>query len=201
MDTSIIPFSKLTPDQLSRLAALHTAVMHTLLAELGMPLVLRYYQAAQLETGVIGVCACDPSGEITGWAMGSADPSTLNSRLREPLVWFCGQILRLALTRPGTFIELLRTLIKPSDANNIQRGQIELTYIGVSPEAQGKGFGKSLLQTFTTAARSAGFDSVVLSVETDNPSAVRLYQRFGFQVIRNFKEGRFERYRMELSLR
>jgi ribosomal protein S18 acetylase RimI-like enzyme len=57
-----------------------------------------------------------------------------------------------------------------------------------------------MLAAFIEAARSAGYNSVALSVETDNPSAVALYTKHGFQITQSFQEGRFLRHRMEYQL-
>jgi len=200
MDYTFVPLSQLDSTGLTRLAALHSAVMHTLLADLGAPLVLHYYEVAQSDASVIGLCAISTSGEIDGWAMGSPDPSALNARLRQPASWFAGQMLRLGFSHPGALIDLLCALISSSDANQLGHGQLELTYIGVAERAQGQGLGKQLLAAFSAAARQAGYTSIALSVESDNPAAVALYTRCGFKVTKTFREGRFERQRMEHQL-
>lgn len=200
MNCSIVPLSRLPASGLPALASLHCATMPTLLADLGMPVVLRYYQTAQKDASVVGECALSPSGEMLGWALGSPAPAALNARLRQPLTWFAGQLLRLAFTRPRTIVQLAQSAFSASDINTIQRGQIELTYIGVSPAARGQGLGQSLLSAFMDAARAAAYLSVVLSVETDNPSALALYKKQGFQITSTFVEGRYHRHRMECAL-
>jgi ribosomal protein S18 acetylase RimI-like enzyme len=82
----------------------------------------------------------------------------------------------------------------------LQPGQIELTYIGVAPEARGQGLGKTILAAFVDAARAAGYTSVVLSVETDNLAAIALYTKFGFKITKTFTEGRYYRHRMEYEI-
>ena len=63
MDYELVALSQLEDDQLKQLAELHHSVMHTLLADLGLPMVLRYYQIARSDNSVIGICALDPSRE------------------------------------------------------------------------------------------------------------------------------------------
>ena len=58
----------------------------------------------------------------------------------------------------------------------------ELT-IAVVPSKRGRGFGEELLSALLEQARSDGHDAMSLSVEKDNP-AVKLYERFGFQQVR-----------------
>ncbi|MCX6078104.1 MAG: GNAT family N-acetyltransferase [Chloroflexi bacterium] len=200
MDNKLTPLSGLDAAGLQQLADLHCAVMQTLLSELGAPMVLRYYQLAQSNASALGLCTVSNLGTITGWAMGSPQPAALNASLRQPIGWFIGQILKLAFSRPGVLISLLRSLLSSSDPNRLSPGQIELTYIGVAPEAQGHGLGKTLLESFCESARQAGYTSIGLSVETDNLVAIQLYGRAGFKIAKTFHEGSFERHRMELSL-
>jgi ribosomal protein S18 acetylase RimI-like enzyme len=181
--------------------------MPTLLADLGQPFVLRYYELAQKDSSVIALCVvCDPiphsqfPSSILGYALGSPDPSSLNAQLRQPLTWFASHMLRLAFTRPTVLWQLAQSVFSASAENTLVSGQLELTYIGVAPEARGQGLGKTLLGAFVDAARNAGYKSVVLSVETDNPAAIALYTKFGFTIIKTFTEGRYHRHRMEYEI-
>ena len=85
MDNHLVEFSQLTHEDLKRLALLHHSVMHTLLSDLGLPIVWRYYQIAQRDSRTIGLCAISDSGQIQGWAMGSPHPDRINAQLRSPL--------------------------------------------------------------------------------------------------------------------
>ena len=58
----------------------------------------------------------------------------------------------------------------------------ELT-IAVVPSTRGRGVGEQLLSALLEQAQSDGHSAMSLSVERDNP-AVKLYQRFGFQPVR-----------------
>ncbi len=217
--TEITPLSRLPASRLPALAGLHCATMPTLLTDLGQPFVLRYYQRAQTDPSVIAFVAssaaphelqitndqplntdnCSPITDncILAYCLGSPNPSSLNARLRSPLPWFAGQMLRLAFTRPGILLQLAQSILSASDANTLQPGQIELTYIGVAPQARGQGLGKSILAAFVESARAAGYTSVAISVETDNSAAMGLYTKFGFTITQTFTEGRYHRHRME----
>jgi len=203
MTYKLIDLHQLHTQFLPALAGLHIATMPTLLADLGQPVVLRYYQLAQKDPTVIAFCAvAEHVLRIThyvpiAYVLGSSSPSALNSRLRTPLTWFAAQMLRLAFTHPAILWQLAQSILSASDENIIRPGQVELTYIGVAPEARGQGLGKAMLTAFVDAARSAGYKSVVLSVETDNPAAIALYSKFGFTIIKTFSEGRYHRHRME----
>lgn len=200
METTFTQLSQLDRPGLIRLSALHSAVMHTLLADLGQPIVLRYYECAQTDPTVIGFCAISAAGELDGWAIGCADPAALFKKLRQPPAWFAGQMLRLTITRPATLINLISSLFSDSEPNLLSPGQIELTYIGVSAQAQGRGIGKAMLNAFLEASLQAGYASAVISVEIENLSAIRLYTRTGFKITKTFREGQFERHRMERDL-
>jgi ribosomal protein S18 acetylase RimI-like enzyme len=197
MSFASISLSQLPVSLLPFLADLHTATMPTLLADLGQPVVLRYYQLAQKDPSVIGFCALNTENCPLAYCIGSPSPSELNSRLRTSIAWFAAQMLRLAFTRPVVLWQLFQSVFSASDENIIQPGQIELTYIGVAPQARGQGLGKAMLTAFVDAASSAGYKSVVLSVETDNPSAIALYTKFGFTITKTFSEGKYHRHRME----
>lgn len=203
----LLPLSQLPASLLPALAALHQATMPTLLSDLGDNFVLRYYQIAQKDQSVIALCLfSNPQSPIINhqspiaYVLGSPDPAALNAQLRQPLTWFAAQMLKLAFTRPGVLFQLAQSVLTTSEANRLQPGQIELTYIGVSPEARGQGLGKAILAAFVEAARDAGYTSVALSVETDNPAAIALYTKFGFTIIQTFSEGRYHRHRMEYLL-
>jgi ribosomal protein S18 acetylase RimI-like enzyme len=191
---------QLDDGSLGRLAVLHCSVMHTLLSDLGFPIVLKYYQVARSDTSVVGMILLDSSDEIVGWAIGSPDPSSLNSRLRQPVLWFFAQMMRVAVTRPLVLKQLVSSVLASSSEMEMKKDAIELTYIGVSSAHQGKGLGRELLHKFVEESRSRGYHSVVLSVEEENKAAVALYEKNGFNIIRSFSEGRYRRHRMEFAL-
>lgn len=215
---NLLPLTKLPPASLPALADLHAATMPTLLTDLGPDILLRYYHLAQTDPSVIAFCALEapqpiPEYRISNieapisnyqlpiaYCLGSPAPAALNAKLRTPLPWFAGQLLKLAFTRPGVLFQLAQSVLATSEANSLKSGQIELTYIGVAPSARGFGLGKTILSAFVESARDVGYTSIALSVETDNPTAIALYTKFGFTITQTFREGRYHRHRMELSL-
>ena len=200
MDYELVPLAQLDDDDVKRLAVLHHSVMHTLLAELGLPMVLRYYQVARSDLTVIGMCALNSSNEILGWTMGSPHPDRINSGLRSPLPWFVFQMLRVMFTRSLVLWQLISSALSSSAETEMKSGAIELTYIGVAADQRGKGLGRKLLNAFIEASRAAGYHAVALSVEIENESAISLYKRAGFRIIKTFSEGRYQRHRMGLIL-
>ena len=200
MDYELVPLSQVNEGDLKQLASLHHSVMHTLLSDLGLPIVLRYYQTARSDSSVIGICGINSSDEIIGWAMGSPHPDRINSGLRRPLPWFAVQMFRVIFTRPAVLLQLVSSLLTSSAETEMKKDEVELTYIGVTPNHRGKGLGKSLLEAFVESSRSKGYRSVVLSVETDNSAAITLYEKSGFKIRNTLSEGRYQRHRMELIL-
>ena len=200
MDVELVSLSQLKDADLKRLAMLHHSVMHTLLSDLGLPVVSRYYQIACSDSSVIGICAINSLGEILGWSVGSPHPDRINSRLRTPLPWFMLQMLRLAFTRPIILWQLFSSVFISSGQHAVEKGVIELTYIGVALNQRKLGVGKKVLEAFLEAGRSNGYRSVVLSVETGNSAAIALYMKSGFKIARTYSEGRYQRHRMELIL-
>ncbi|HUE99798.1 MAG TPA: N-acetyltransferase [Anaerolineales bacterium] len=200
MDTSLIEFSQLTDNDIKRLAVLHHSVMHTLLSDLGLPMVLRYYQIARADQNVIGFCAVSASGDILGWALGSPYPDRINSQLRSPLAWFVLQMLRVMFTHPLVLWQLISSVLSTSNQADMKSSALELTYIGVASGQRGQGLGKKLLDAFIKASHSNGYHSVVLSVEKENSPAIALYEQAGFKIVKTISEGRYQRNRMELTL-
>lgn len=187
---------------LGQLARLHQRILPTLLSELGLPFVERYYRAAQSVPAVIGYCAIGKgNGLPCGFVVGTPQPSALNARLRQPLSWFFVQMLQLLLRRPHLIWQLLVSVRSAAGEMAGETNAIELTYLGVAPEQRGDGLGSRLLRMFLDASREAGYQKVVLSVETDNTPAIQLYRKAGFVIRKTFCEGRFERHRMEIELR
>ncbi len=200
MPNTFVELKNLDPTRLDQLSTLHFQVMKTLLSELGIIFVRKYYDVVQNENGIIGICALSEQGKIIGWVIGSKDPAALNSKLRQPLSWFFAQILLTAIKHPFVLLELGRSVITTSESNKLDVSQCELTYIGVSPASQGRGLGKELISRFIERAKQSGYNSIALSVETDNLAAISLYSKCEFQITKTFQEGRFHRHRMVLEI-
>lgn len=60
-------------------------------------------------------------------------------------------------------------------------GEAELLTIAVIPSAQGRGIGSSLIDLFFDAARQRDSDQAFLEVAANNPAAIHLYLKKGFQ--------------------
>jgi ribosomal protein S18 acetylase RimI-like enzyme len=66
-------------------------------------------------------------------------------------------------------------------ANHPAVGNWELVYMGVAPEARGRGFGEQIVRFALEAASTAGVERLVLAVDAANEPALQVYRRTGFR--------------------
>lgn len=197
MEYRIIPIQKLNDKQIAEVAKLHHAVLHSLLSELGMKFVERYYQIIRDDEAVIGFCGLSDDGLPLGWVVGSSKPEQVNGQMREPLIWFVPQMMRVLLNRPKLIWQLIASL--RSSSFELKDDCIELVYLGVAPSARGQGLGKTLMDAFVQASAKQ-YRCVTLSVEEENTDAIRLYTKVGCKITDTVAEGKFKRHRMELNI-
>lgn len=65
-------------------------------------------------------------------------------------------------------------------ADHPQQRQLELVYLGVIPEARGRGFGTDMTRHVQWLAGTLGRDRIVLAVDAENQPALEAYARSGF---------------------
>ena len=58
---------------------------------------------------------------------------------------------------------------------------MELTYMGIVPEARGNSWGGSLIAEVVRMAKDRDFETVTLAVDADNEPAKRIYSLHGFK--------------------
>lgn len=112
------------------------------------------------------------------WRLGD-----LHERMLEP--WFdaAGFFLAERAAAQGGGRELIGfhwTKTHPAGAY-AQEAVGEVYVLGVSPDAQGLGLGRVLLETGLGYLHARGFRTVILYVDGDNAAAVRLYENAGFR--------------------
>ncbi len=71
-------------------------------------------------------------------------------------------------------------------ASRLSRTNGHVCQVSVSPEAQGRGLGVTLVARALTSFREQGLSSATLSVTASNERARRLYERLGWSVQRTF---------------
>ena len=65
-------------------------------------------------------------------------------------------------------------------AEHAEQDQVELVYMGLVPEARGRGWGALVARESLRIAASLGRARVVLAVDGANSPAVKAYERVGF---------------------
>jgi ribosomal protein S18 acetylase RimI-like enzyme len=104
----------------------------------------------------------------------------------------CGSFYRPASI--AAFEPLDGRLCGVSLASMVAEGVGHITQICASPNVRGTGIGHELLRQSLTILRDAGCRSATLTVTASNEDAVALYQRVGFEIIRQFSAFVWEGY-------
>jgi mycothiol synthase len=66
-------------------------------------------------------------------------------------------------------------------ADHLEQNHYELVYMGLTPDARGRGFSQPLVRAAQWLARRAGRDRLVLAVDAANRPALKLYEATGFK--------------------
>ncbi|MEA3397901.1 MAG: GNAT family N-acetyltransferase, partial [Chloroflexota bacterium] len=90
-------------------------------------------------------------------------------------------------TGPGVLLRSLRHLLRIS-ANRPREPHHRLSLIAVQPQAQGQGYGKALLAE-VHARVEAHPTSRGISLDTENPQTVPLYEHLGYHVTHQIAAG------------
>ncbi len=97
-------------------------------------------------------------------------------------------------------------LIQGYGVMSVATGESHILNLTVQPESQGKGIGSKLMKHFLQLARRHDADTIMLEVRPTNVSAIRLYEKMGFNEIgvrRNYypaEDGREDALLLALSL-
>ncbi len=71
-------------------------------------------------------------------------------------------------------------------AEHPDRNVWEVAYLGVVPEARGRGFGRAMLQDGLALAKQSGRATIEIAVDAENSPALRIYREAGFAEVRRF---------------
>ncbi len=200
MKYTLYPIHQIDPALIVPMAKLHESALKILLSDMGFPFVLRYFQLAVEDPSVIGFYAMSEENTLIGYVVGAPRPDELNSKLTKPRLWFLGQCLRLLFTRPRILWQAIVSSLTLSQQVASETEAIEVVYMSVDPQARGKGLGRALMQAFHDASREAGYKRVFGSQEVENDSSISLLTSMGYKVKYNFREGHYDRQRIELIL-
>lgn len=136
---------------------------------------------AKNESGIVGVLAY------------SEDLSSFYKYLiRTKLIFFAWYSLGAIIKKPSAMMRLIRALLKPSESKREEK-YIELSSIGVSPEAKGQNIGSQLIDKLKEQTDLTKFAYINLETDAiDNDRVNHFYVKNGFVLFRTFEtpEGR-----------
>jgi ribosomal protein S18 acetylase RimI-like enzyme len=124
-------------------------------------------------------CMADSQGLAAGLL--SADPG----RLMPSLDRVTGLHLLLIFGLGGA-VHLVRRLPAYGDLIETKADEFYISNVAVLPAFQGRGIGKALLDFAETQAHTAGLQKCSLLVSYDNEPAHRLYEKLGYQIVRQY---------------
>ena len=163
------------------------------LSFLGPRFLTLYYSRICSAPEGIGFVYLNPDNKPAGFVAGTTNPRGFYSRLlKEDWLRFSIASLAAVWRKPSVVRRITRALFHPSQ-NPVGKEVAGLFSIGVSPELQGTGAGKKLVQAFLEDARERGCKKVFLTTDRDDNDVVNaFYQRIGFTVERQYitPEGR-----------
>jgi ribosomal protein S18 acetylase RimI-like enzyme len=87
----------------------------------------------------------------------------------------------------GEILETIKRSIVLRDEEEVQKDELYIAHLAVSPKFQGRGIGQALLDFVEKKARESGIGRLSLMAEIENTGAIRLYRKFGFQVVKTFE--------------
>lgn len=170
---------------LDAVVEVHRAAFPGFLMTLLGPAFLRTYYLTVLECAdALLIGQFDDARRLQGFVAGFVKPATfyaLLSRRRNRML--VAAAFHLAL-RPTLWPRVLENAGSTSRrAGDDRPGVAELASIAVLPSAQGRGYGRSLVEAFLSGVRTSGAQHVELSTDADGNDAVnRLYVKSGFKL-------------------
>jgi ribosomal protein S18 acetylase RimI-like enzyme len=115
---------------------------------------------------------------VAGWVPGTLADMTFWRVLRSGAMW---PGLRIGTQVARKMLPIFRPIEADRRAHMQAKSYIYLQVIGVTPTLQGQGYGGKLLRTLIEQSDQAG---VPIYLETETEDNVSMYERFGFQVLK-----------------
>jgi ribosomal protein S18 acetylase RimI-like enzyme len=162
------------------------------MTQLGPRFLREYYRCVVDDP--TGVLLAEVDGATClGFVAGFRDPAGFYRELRRRRVRLGFSALRGIALRPGRIITLLANNGRAREAARLTQrpATAELSSLGITPTAAGRGIGTRLVRTFIDVMASGGADRVVLTTDAhDNEAVNRFYQRLGFVCVHTFEARR-----------
>ncbi|MCI9137385.1 MAG: GNAT family N-acetyltransferase [Lachnospiraceae bacterium] len=149
-----------------------------------------------------GIIAAVEEGKVIGFCAYSEDLSGFYKYLiRRKLPEFAWYGLGAFVRKPNVLFRLLRAFTYPEKSER-KKAYMELSSIGVSPEAENRGVGSRLVQTLCRITDAERFAYIKLETDREgNEGANHFYQKNGFVLYHSYEtpEGRkMNEYRYDL---
>jgi ribosomal protein S18 acetylase RimI-like enzyme len=87
----------------------------------------------------------------------------------------------------GEILETIRRSVVLRDEEEVQKDELYIAHLSVFPKFQRRGIGQALLDFAEKKALESGIRKLSLMAESENAGAIRLYRKFGFQVVKTFE--------------
>lgn len=157
------------------------------LTELGNSFLELYYSSYLKEQTAVLLVA-EKDNEIVGFSSATTTSAGFNTRLvKNDFIRYALRGCAIALTKPKAFVNLFKNW-SHRDPSIVDNGDYaELMSIAVSPNVQGGGIGKQLIQN--TEDRVKDLNASRFSLTTDyynNVSTIAFYNRCGYDVMYEF---------------
>lgn len=132
---------------------------------------LRTFRPGRDEAAVVAV-----NNRAFSWHPEQSGWTDADVRLREEQDWFDPEGFLLAVDERDQLLGFHWTKVHP--VNGVPTGEVYV--IGIDPEAQGRGLGRTLTAAGLAHLARRGLDRVTLYVESDNAAALSVYRKAGF---------------------
>ena len=161
------------------------------MAQLGAPLVHRYYRWQLEGPHLTYAHGAWDAGELTGFCFGGVHPEAITGFFARNKAFIAWQLLKrptLILTPlfRDRILHALRFFRPRTKAPSLttRRPEPKMAYdilsMAVHPRRQGSGIGRRLMAAAETAAREHGFEMMTLCVNVDNMRGIRFYESCGW---------------------
>ena len=145
------------------------------------------------DAGMSFVAEEEPTGSVLGIVVGPLAPDGYFKRLLKRRWWaFCLASIRTVLRRPSTIRRLVRAVFYRGQSPSGPKRSL-LSSISVSPEYQGHGIGRALMDAWVAEARRRGSGGCYVMTDRDNNEGSNcFYPRVGWKIESTFPtpEGR-----------
>ena len=154
---------------------------------------LKQMYKAYIKHSKSGIFIAEDETGVVGFLAYSEQMSDLYKHMiKRQLIPFAWYSLGAFLRKPKVFMRLIRAFLKPGEAKR-NENYIELSSIGVHPDAKSKGVGSNLIESLKQEVDFNAFEYIALETDAEDNDAVnKFYVKNGFVLTREFTthEGR-----------